>query len=112
MSCCAYYDDGPEFITKKFVTARKQHKCCECGAEIKPGDAYERVTGKWSGDFDSIATCEPCADLRESLSAVWCTAYHNLRDDYAEYCVEIGAHKYDEEKDEYFYPENHLRLNA
>ena len=27
------------------VTARKRHKCCECGAFIEPGQFYERAKG-------------------------------------------------------------------
>jgi len=109
MSCCFDYDP-PEFITVKIVKARKQHKCCECGGVIGKGEEYEYISGKWDY-FDQFKTCEKCADLRDSLMGVLCPAFGDLRESYLEYLNEMLAFKYDEEKDMYIYPENHMRLN-
>lgn len=56
--------DSPEFYDKYQPTARKRHKCCECGGDIMPGEKYEYVSGKWDGQFDTFKTCERCCDLR------------------------------------------------
>ena len=68
MSCYCDYDP-PEFVSTDTRTARKQHKCCECGHEIKPGEKYEHVAGKWDGRLGTFDTCEKCVDLRDSLAA-------------------------------------------
>ena len=62
---CDADSEAPEFYQEKKVTARKEHKCSECGATIKPGDKYIRVVGKWY-DFMEYKTCMDCqliADL-------------------------------------------------
>ena len=110
-ACCSYYDnDMPSFINTEWRKARKQHKCCECGGKINPGETYEYICGKWDY-FDTFKTCEKCADLRESMMNVSCPYLGGLREDYIEYLQAIGQHKYDEDKDEYIYPENHMKLN-
>ena len=65
MSCfCVYTDEGdmPEFCTTKKVKARKSHKCSECRREIKAGEIYERVTGKWD-DIETYKTCTTCLNI-------------------------------------------------
>lgn len=90
--CECYSDpaDGPDFLTVKIVTARKPHKCCECGELIQPGLEYERATGLWDGYiFDTFATCIPCMRIRDDLCAcgfcygdLWNTVWNCLRMDY------------------------------
>ena len=66
MSCfCVYTDDGDraEFYTEKKVKARKSHKCSECKKEIRRGEIYERVTGKWDGEIDTYKTCKTCLNI-------------------------------------------------
>jgi hypothetical protein len=58
---CDY--DSPDFYHRSMRTARKAHRCEECAEEIRPGDRYEYVAGKWNGDLDTFKTCERCADL-------------------------------------------------
>jgi hypothetical protein len=62
--CSIDVDNNPEFMTSKIITARKFHKCCECHEEIKPGEKYERVSGKWEGEMSTIRTCLICAKIR------------------------------------------------
>ena len=64
---CIDADDGPDFVSDRIVTARKQWKCVECGHAIHPGDRYEYVYGKWDGDTDEFRTCLPCLNIRKSL---------------------------------------------
>ncbi len=59
--------DQPEFISEDVVTARKSHKCCECGDVIPKGAEYERTAGKWEGHFDVYKTCLPCREIRRNL---------------------------------------------
>ena len=111
MQCYCDYDDQPSFQTTDFVKARKDHKCYECGKIIKPGEVYQRIKGMWDGHWEKFDTCEACADLRDSLNEVWCVYLGELRGEYMEYLTEIGAYEYNEELDEYIYPENHMNLN-
>lgn len=60
---CDY--DAPEFWSQSRPKATKEHRCYECRGIIKPGDRYERVAGKWEGDFSTFKTCERCCDLRQ-----------------------------------------------
>lgn len=56
--------DGPEFYYSKLMRARKAHRCDECRAEIRCGQDYERVSGKWDGHVDTFKTCTACLSLR------------------------------------------------
>ena len=108
MSC--YCDsEGPGFYKEKLVKARKQHKCCECGAEIKQGEQYQVATGLWDGDIDRFKTCEPCADLRDALEDVVCVTLLGLRDSYSDYLVEYG-NAYNAETKTFTFPKNHMGL--
>lgn len=106
-SCCIDFD-GPEFCTEVWRKAKKEHKCCECGATIQVGEEYEYISGKWDGYFSTYTTCEKCADLRASLAEATCPVLGELRAAYKEYLHDVGAIELDEEKDEYIYPSNHL----
>lgn len=85
MTCGCDDLEGPEFYLEELVKARKAHTCCECGKAINPGQMYQRITGKWDGNVRTYKTCEPCADLRDSLSQVMCVGLEMLQDCYAEY---------------------------
>ena len=44
-ACCCNYDndgEGPDVISERIVTARKEHHCCECGEAIRPGSSASR----------------------------------------------------------------------
>ena len=65
--CSCDWDDGPaEFFEESNPIARKQHKCVECREMIQPGERYERVKGRWEGEYSSHATCIPCQRIRDT----------------------------------------------
>lgn len=70
MSYDCYCDyERPEFYERIQHTARKPHKCEECGCAIQSGEKYERAAGKWDGRFDVFKTCCRCLALREHIAA-------------------------------------------
>ncbi len=77
-SCDVDYGFRPELYSERNVQARKKHKCCECNETICKGDVYERIIGKWDGDFGSFATCATCAKIR-SVQAP-CSLIGSLRE--------------------------------
>lgn len=54
-----------ELYKETTPTARKQHVCCECGANIEPGENYERIEGMMDGKCYTFKTCSFCAHIRE-----------------------------------------------
>jgi len=86
MLSCGCDEYGPDVFSQKTVKARKEHKCCECGDVIKPGDVYDYIFGVWEGDASTFKTCEKCADLRDSMYAMgFCMMFGSLQEDYKEY---------------------------
>lgn len=86
LDCFCDYD-APEFYSCARPTAAREHRCYECGGTIKPGERYERVSGKWYGHFDEYKTCERCCDLRQWVQnnvPCFCWAHGNMQDDAAE----------------------------
>lgn len=57
--------DAPEFFSEHVAKARKQHRCCECGGPILPGEQYHNRTGKWDGEVTTYRECAPCMELRQ-----------------------------------------------
>lgn len=82
MNCSFEIDDynvnGPDFFQERISKARKKYRCCECGGDIKPGDPYERVSGKWDGEVSNIRTCILCSRIRKDLCRSW--TYGELRE--------------------------------
>jgi hypothetical protein len=64
---CIYVGDydPADFYTATIQKARKIHTCSECGCEIKPGNRYEKVFGKWGGDLSTYKTCPDCLSVRD-----------------------------------------------
>ena len=83
MTACYCDFEGPEFYNKRTPVARKPRECCECGSEIKAGERYEYVTGKWEGRLDSFTTCMDCVDVREALAEMpcFCWSHGGLQED-------------------------------
>jgi hypothetical protein len=80
MECFCDYET-PEFYRKSMPRAAKGHCCDECGAPIKPGDVYERISGKWDGVFGGFKTCSQCVKIREWVAAhvpCVCWAHGNM----------------------------------
>lgn len=53
-------DDSPSVYRETMVTARKQHRCGECGRDISPGERYQYVFGVWDNQSGSYRTCAHC----------------------------------------------------
>jgi len=86
---CGCDDLAPSVFNEKFVKARKEHKCCECGKDIAIGEIYEYTFGVWDGDASSYHTCEKCSDLKASLSGLgFCLVYEELHEAHQEYLSE------------------------
>ena len=67
--CVLGYDgDEAEFYSSEIRKARKQHKCCECGGAILPGQSYEHVAGRWDGHMGTYKTCSLCVEIRTKFS--------------------------------------------
>lgn len=81
---CSCDYDPPEFCSSSVRKARKPHRCEECGNEIRPGDLYEYVSGKWDGWFSTFTTCDFCLDLRvwtENNLPCFCPVMGNMHEE-------------------------------
>ena len=56
-----------ETISCTIPTARKDHRCGECGRTIKPGEEYEIYKGKYEGKIYTEKTCLDCVSLRNAF---------------------------------------------
>lgn len=70
--------DGAEFFDETNPKARKQYRCEECGGFINPGESYEKVAGKWDGNFMTFRTCDFCAEVRAVFSCQDSIGYGEL----------------------------------
>lgn len=52
--------DPPQVYSVTEYTARKEHKCNECGRFIKPGEKYQRAFGVYDGCSSTYRTCAHC----------------------------------------------------
>lgn len=66
----------PQAFSTKTRTARKAHKCCECGDDINPGDKYQYSSGIWDGEAASYKQCLICWDIIQKV----CEKIGNLDD--------------------------------
>lgn len=67
--CYCDYDTPDFYHVEKISSARKSHKCYECGCQIQAGENYERIRAKWDGDCAIVKTCKRCLALREYVKA-------------------------------------------
>jgi hypothetical protein len=82
--CGCDYAEQPSVHRSKMTVARKVHRCTECGANIQPGETYERVFGVWDGRADTYKTCALCLDLRSFVqehNECFCIVYGGLQDE-------------------------------
>ena len=63
VSLSDYDGESPDVFNSHVLTARKPHKCFECGYVIQPGDRYERVSGKWEREWSTYRFCLPCSEI-------------------------------------------------
>jgi hypothetical protein len=64
--CNCDIGDAPSAFRRETRTARKAHRCIECGRAISVGQRYEYASGVWDGRPDSFRTCSRCVVLREA----------------------------------------------
>lgn len=62
--CNCDMGNGPSAYSSRVRTARKQHRCFECGKSIMPSQMYEYASGIWDGEPSSFKTCMRCVALR------------------------------------------------
>ncbi len=89
MNCVCDYDPA-DFYSASRPIARKAHKCDECAGQIKRGERYERVNGKWEGCISTFKTCVWCLAVRDAISQrvpCFCWAHGGLDID-VEYALE------------------------
>ena len=69
MSCYCDYDFTWAVYRARTHTARKVHKCYECGRAINPGERYENAFGIGDGETWVMPTCCHCLEIREWVVA-------------------------------------------
>lgn len=89
-----------EFFYMETPTARKSHKCCECGVKINPREEYIRCTGKWSFGLESykqhLACKQACVLIRDEFNDGECIGFGELFECYHEHAVPwYGRHEND-----------------
>ena len=63
-----YDGDAAELYHEAIVTARTPKKCDECNETIEPKQRYERVSGKWDGEWSVWRSCLPCSEALTEFS--------------------------------------------
>ncbi len=58
---------APSVYRESIRTAKKQHKCSECGATIKPKDQYVYIFGVWDGDPRFYKQCMRCKTVGDHI---------------------------------------------
>lgn len=72
---CSDFDYEPmEVSTQSHPTARKEHKCGECGRTIKKGEIYEYMKCKLDDEWVNFKTCKQCEQIRSD----YCGPYGDL----------------------------------
>lgn len=72
-------------------TARKEHKCYDCGRKIAPGEWYVAVGGKCEGEWWEGKECSHCWSAMEWVKAhvpCLCVEFGNMREMLIEICRE------------------------
>jgi hypothetical protein len=69
VDCYCDYSSPDFYSVKNVLSARKAHRCLECKGKIDAGEKYERVAGKWDGNFSTAKTCAHCVELRDYVLA-------------------------------------------
>lgn len=59
--------DKPVIFQQFLRTARKEHKCYECGSKINTGKQYLKTQGLWNGEWENFKTCMDCRELMFEL---------------------------------------------
>lgn len=79
MSSCQWEGDLPSIIDDGWIYARRNHRCCECGATIKRDDEYKMTIGVWDDEVESYRQCELCGRVYDDLVHMgFCPDYMGL----------------------------------
>lgn len=86
MTVDCYCDYDPFAVLKRVDvrSARKAHRCDECGRPIEVGEPYEYVFGTWDGGTAWYHTCPECRSLQQWVQAhvpCFCWAYTAMLQD-------------------------------
>ena len=85
MSDACYCDaERPSVVRTTTPTARKLHRCRECGGDIHPGERYESVWGVWEGRPEAYKICPDCVALVDYITAhapCYCRLFGGLHED-------------------------------
>lgn len=87
--------EAPRAFSSEVRTARKLHRCVECGADIRPGERYQYVSGIWYDGPADFKSCLGCCQLRHFVEshAKYCVAYGHLYAEFTDrYAVYSIAH--------------------
>lgn len=74
-------------------TARKAHKCYECGGPIVPGDVYHQAKGFYEREWHTHRTCPRCTALLDFVRAhvpCFCFPHGSLIEEAVE-CAQAAA---------------------
>lgn len=55
-----FCDDMPSVSSETVRTARKAHRCNECGRDIHPGEQYRSLFQVYDGSPGTFKTCQHC----------------------------------------------------
>jgi hypothetical protein len=95
MECYCDYDPADVYDAKRINSARKPHKCEECGRQINPGEPYESAFMIYDGCANTYPTCQHCLALRNFVQIsipCFCWAHGRMHDD-ARACIEDATHR-------------------
>lgn len=82
----------PDFVTSK-PTARKAHRCSDCGRTIRPGEQYRRGVG-FDGTAWTWKDCAHCEAALDLYDLAWDGEYNG--DHFAEWASDGDARSLDE----------------
>jgi len=84
--CIGGWDgDGPTVYNSHHPRARHEHRCYECKRPILPGHVYERVSGRWDGEWNTYRFCADCEAIANGLSCDGSREFGNLWDEITEH---------------------------
>lgn len=72
MTTCYCDYEQPTFFRESQPRAKVRHRCGECSRVIQPGERYNKITGKWDGEFRSYARCAHCEAVAAALRVLPC----------------------------------------
>lgn len=103
MSWCDW--EMPEFYSARWVVARKEHKCVECGAPVFKGEKHGYFTGKWDGELESYRQHIECEDacryIRDHFQGGECIAFGQLFEIWGDYSYRAKGRPEEEDHREF-----------